>query len=825
MRFISFLSFCLCLLPLYLSAQNGLIKGRVIDLRSNTPLEFATIAVEGTSFAALSDENGEYEISGLSPGLYNVGIQLIGYKSLTEYEVQVSNSKPAIVDFALSEDVSDLGVVEVKASPFVKTEESPVSLRTIGTAEIQRNPGGNRDISKVIRVLPGVTSASSFRNDLLIRGGAPNENRFYLDDVEVPNINHFATQGASGGPNGLINVDFIREVDFYSGAFPANRGNSLSSVFQFKQKNGRDDRIGATATLGTSDLALTLEGPLSKSKNTTFLLSARQSYLQFLFRAIGLPILPTYNDFQLKVRHKIDDKSEFYVVGLGALDRFRLNLEANETAEQRYLLNNIPINNQWNYTLGAVYKRYTSKGAWTFVLSRNMLNNDIFKYPNNDESQTRSLDYNSQESENKLRIENTSRYAGNWKLNYGLAYQANRFTINNRFLAQVGNNVEPLSYESLLWTHQYGLFGQLSKKTLKDRLVLSFGARMDGISYSEKMANPLPQFSPRFSAAYALTERMALNFNTGIYYQLPPYIMMGYRENGELVNRERLDYIRSSHIVAGWEYNSSTSTKFSIEGYYKYYQNYPFLLNEQLTLANIGNGFGVIGNGPATSIKDGRAMGLEFLVQQRLYKGFYGILSYTLGKTEFQDVNGNFVPSSWDSRHIVNLALGKNWDIVNAAKRESQNARRTAAGQTPIGKKLIPQTLELGFNTRFQTGLPYTPFDLQSSALRRNWDRIGQGILDYSRLNTLRSEVFYAFDFRIDYKWFFPKWSLNLYLDIQNLPGVVIGQPTLILDQGEDGQQPVQIVNQGQPNESYRLRQIPAGAGTSVPTLGIIVQY
>ncbi len=256
----AFFIFCYTmLLNGVLLGQNGIIKGVVTEASNNQPIPFASVFIEGTTIGVTTDIDGNYEINGLEPNVYDVSASYLGFKTLKKTEIQVTNSKPAIIDLQLEEEAENIQEVVVKASPFKKPVESPVSLQTIGTAEIQRNPGGNRDISKVIRALPGVTSASSFRNDLLIRGGGPSENRFFLDDIEVPNINHFATQGASGGPNGLINVDFIREVDFYSGAFPANRGNTLSSVFNFKQKDGRDDRLGFTATVGYSDLAATLE--------------------------------------------------------------------------------------------------------------------------------------------------------------------------------------------------------------------------------------------------------------------------------------------------------------------------------------------------------------------------------------------------------------------------------------------------------------------------------------------------------------------------------------------------------------------------------------
>ncbi len=806
-------------------AQKGIIKGQVFDAKNNEPIIGASVGIPNSGLGGITDFEGNFEIKGLEPGLYTVNVSFMGYKTASKTEIQVTNSRPANITIKLEEDVETLEEVVVKASPFKRPQESPVSLQTIGTAEIQRNPGGNRDISKVIRVLPGVTTTNSFRNDLIIRGGAPNENRFFLDDVEVPNINHYATQGASGGPQGLINVDLIAEVDFFSGAFPVNRGNTLSSVFNFAQKNPRDDRIGLTASVGATDVALALEGPLSKDNNTNFLFSVRQSYLQFLFDVIGLPFLPTYNDFQFKVKTKFSKTDEFYVTGLGALDRFQLNLDANETAEQRYLLNNIPINNQWNYTVGAVYKKFLDNGFMTFVLSRNMLNNDIFKHIDNDESKDRTIDYNSQESENKFRFEHSLRFENGYKLSYGTGYQYVRYYNSSQVFAVVNGLATPITYETELYFSRYAAFAQLSKGFWSDRLTLSAGLRFDGSDYSSNMANPLPQASPRFSASFAITENLFLNANTGLYYQLPAYTAMGYQENDILVNQDRLEYIRTFHVVGGLEYNLPTATKISVEGYYKRYSNYPFLLNEQIALANFGADFGVVGNAPADASGEGRTYGLEFLLQQRQYKGFFGILAYTLGWSEFQDPNGTYLPSAWDSRHIVNAAVGKNFKVVNSATREAKNKRREAKGKDPVGRKLINQTLQLGANFRLQTGLPFTPFNDSLSALTTNWNAFGQGLRDYDRLNAERTNLFYGVDFRIDYKWFFDNWSLNLFFDLQNFPTQAAVVPVLILDQGESGEDPIIVNNPGQPNESYQLRQISNTLSVSVPSIGIIIQY
>ena len=209
--------------------------------------------------------------------------------------------------------------------------------------------------------------------------------------------------------------------------------------------------------------------------------------------------------------------------------------------------------------------------------------------------------------------------------------------------------------------------------------------------------------------------------------------------------------------MAGFAWNTAANSKLSVEGYYKKYADYPFLLRDSLTLANLGGDFGIIGNEPAVSRSAGRTYGVEFLFQQRLYKGFYGIASYTLGFSEFEDKNGDFVPSSWDSRHILNLALGKKF-----------------------GKNW-----EAGVNWRFQSGLPFTPFADQS-ALVSSWDVNGRGIRDFSRLNTQRIEASNTIDLRIDKKWFFEKWSLNVYLDIENITGNAVQIPNLILDRPRD---------------------------------------
>ncbi|MEZ4829174.1 MAG: TonB-dependent receptor [Bacteroidia bacterium] len=771
-----------------LYAQGGIISGRIYNELTNLPLEYGTILLQGTNYGSFTDAEGKFEIKGIPPGLYNVEARYTGYKPEVVYEVQVSNSKPYVLEIGMTEEENTTDSVNIVASPYKQIEEAPLSLRTIGTSEIKRNPGGNRDISKVIQSLPGVASTVSFRNDILIRGGAPNENRFYIDGIETPNINHFATQGASGGPVGLINVDFIGEVDFFSGAFPANRGNALSSVFEFRQRAARDDRLGFTATVGASDLALTLEGPTGE--NSSFLFSARRSYLQLLFKVLALPFLPNYNDYQYKHKFRFGERHELNIVSLGALDEFQLNLGADSTAYQKYILGNLPVQTQWNYTIGASYKYFGDNGFWLVVASRNMLNNRAFKNVDNNEVNDFLLDYTSREIENKIRVEHTVRNKG-FKFNFGVNYEFDKYTSDTYQVLPV----DTIDFFSQLNFSRYGAFAQVSKKVAKERLILSLGARVDGNTFSDKMANPFPQFSPRFSASYFITPELTFNFNTGIFYQLPPYTVMGYRDSrtGELANLD-IDYIRNKHVVSGFAYTTATNTRFSIEGYYKDYDRYPFLTRNEISLANQGGDFGVIGNEPAVSTSEGRTYGMEVLIQQRLFKGFYGIIAYTLGKSEFQDNAGNYIPSSWDSRHIVALTAGKKFK-----------------GEWEVGAKW-----------RLTTGTPYTPANVAFSSLKNVWDVTRVQTPDFSLLNTERIGSYHQLDIRIDKKWFFDVWSLNLFLDIQNLYGYKVPGPPILDVVKDENDNP--LTNPADPSR-YQTYFLENDLGIFQPTLGIVVTY
>lgn len=786
-----------------IQAQQGVIQGRIYNAGNNQPVEFATIAVYGTSVGSISDLDGKFLFTGLDPGYVELRVTSVGFEPYVSEAIQVTNAKKVFMEIPLQEANVQLDEVVVKANPFRKIRESPVSLQRISIEEIEKSPGGNRDISKVIQSFPGVASTPAQRNDVIVRGGGPSENTFYLDGIEIPNINHFATQGASGGPVGIINADFLREVNLYTGAFPANKGNALSSVIDLYQVDGNMDKLNFSGAIGASDLALTLDGPLGE--RTSFIASYRRSYLQFLFRALQLPFLPKYNDYQFKVRSRFNNRNELTFISLGSYDNNNLNLDADETEEQRFILGYLPESFQWSYAIGAVYKHYREHGYGTWVLSRNWLHNENLKFRDNVmEDAYKTLDYNSDEIENKFRYEHTSSYKDGLRINYGANLEYARFfaaNFNRQFLA--GQTVS-INNESLFDLFRFGFFGQVSKEMLSKRLVLSFGIRSDANNYNSHMQNPLNQLSPRISASFQLNGGWYLNFNTGRFYQLPAYTTMGFKDaDGSMVNRPGLKYITADHFVAGVEWLPDRETKFSVEGFYKLYNHYPFSLTDSISLASKGADFGLFGYEPVASEGRGRAFGMEVLYRNRDLLGINLTLSYTLVRSETAPKKESleplgWIPTSWDNIHLLNVygfrKFGKNWQV--------------------------------GFKWRLVGGQPFTPYDYSTSSLVQYWDVNGFPAYNYDRFNQSRYEPFHQLDLRVDKEWYFSRITINLYADVQNVYNFKSTSITLLV-QELDSQGNPEIENPSDSPElqRYRMKELESAAGTVLPTIGIIIEF
>ena len=767
-----------------------LLKGIVIDKSSREPLEFINVQVVGLGKGAVTDNNGQFAIADVPPGIHRLQASAIGYKTNLTPEYVVSG-KDLYVSIEVEENLTELEGVTVTSSPFRRNIKSPVGLRIIGLQEIEKSPGANRDISRIVQSYPGVGfSPIGYRNDLIVRGGGPSENRFYLDGVEIPNINHFSTQGASGGPVGIINADLIREVNFYSGAFPGYSGNALSSVIDFKLRDGDMDRNSLKATLGASEVSLSSNGHLSKK--TSYLVSVRQSYLQFLFDQLGLPFLPTFTDAQFKIKTRLNAHNELTVLGLGGIDKMKLNTKADDE-DNEYILNYLPKIQQETFTLGAVYRHYAGAHVQTAVVSHSYLNNRNKKYLNNDESSPENviLNLRSVEQETKFRLENTSSFR-NWKINIGANLNYTQYT-NTTFQRVYIHNPQTYDYHTYLGIMHWGVFGTINYTSQDERFTASLGLRADANNHAAAMKQLSDQLSPRLSLSYRLTDQLYASGSAGLYYQLPPYTGMGFKDANERLVNKRLSYMSVSQISGGLSWQKDNTFELTVEGFYKDYDKVPLSVADGIPLTCKGNDYGVVGNEALVSTAQGRSYGAEILFKWLIAQKLNLASSITLFKSEYRsDKESEYINSAWDNRFIFNVR----------------------------GTYNLPRHWSVGMKVSCIGGAPYTPYDADKSSLVTAWDAQAKPYYDYSQYNEKRLPAFAQADIRIDKTFYLKNCMLGFYIDVQNITASKLKQADVLVSTGV-------IANPEAPQAErrYTMRSIKQDSGTLLPTLGITFEY
>lgn len=790
--------------------QRGLLTGTVQNASTGAALAGVTVAINDSLLTVQTDSAGKFRVA-LDVGTYKVGANYVGFTPITKYNIVVGSGSPQVVTFDLQPSTISLSDVVVsfrKQKSAIATDMvTPLSVQQLTSEEIKSNPGGNFDVSKVIQTLPGIgiSNGPGERNDVIVRGGAPNENVYYLDGIEIPLLNHFQTQGSSGGAQGILNVSFIESLKLSSSAFDARYDNPLASTFVIKQREGNTERFAGNARLSLTESVLTLEGPLSKK--TTFLASGRKSYLGLLFGLIDLPIRPNFYDFQYKVVHRFNSKTTLTAIGLGAIDRFSFAAPKEATPENIYTLRSTPYINQWTYTAGFTLNHKITDGFLNFALSRNVFDNRLDKFE--DERQieaNRTLQVASQEIENKFRFD-INKFVNGWKLSAGAMLQSVGYSTNlfNKTSPQItdgnGNELSPaqvINFQNDFSFWKYGLFAQASKNLFDNKLLVSAGVRNDMNTFTTEGNKPLATLSPRLSLAYHVNSKWDINASVGSYFKIPTYTTLGYiAPNGTAANKA-MDYIRSDHYVLGTQFLPKNDLRFTFETFYKAYSNYPVAVNNGISLANQGAEFGTVGNEQLLSIGEGETYGFEFFVQQKLVNKLFYVASYSWLRSKFSGLNGVLLPSSWDSRHLLSLTLGYKFNA----------------------------SWDMGLKYRFAGGTPYTPFD--EAASQQNYLTIGTGTLDYQRLNSLRLKAFSQLDFRVDKRINFKKTALNLYLDLQNvLANTNAGFPKYTFKRNDD--------NTGfATTDGAALKQdgsngIPvilnSDSGNIIPSIGIVFEF
>lgn len=707
----------------YSQSEIGEIRGRVLEANNKLPIPFANVLIVGTNIGASTDIQGNFVIKNVPVGIYQLRASVIGYTSQIRNDIMVKPDKVSYVDFELSQQVIEIENVVVKADYFDKNFLEPVSVRKFSQEEVRRSPGGFEDVVRSLSVLPGIAQADAGRNDLVVRGGAPSENLYVVDGFEIPNINHFGTQGSTGGPISFINLDFVKDVSFSTGGFPVLYGDKLSSTLTINLREGDNQNFGGKGTLSATLFGLDLEGPIA-GNNSSFIFSARRSYLDFIFKAAGFSFVPEYYDIFSKFDYQIDNKNSVGFLFINAIDNVKF---FNDSPEKRNNNSRILGSDQLQYIAGLKYRRVFRDGFMNLRVYRNFtdyntrqsdsLLNPIFKNI-------------SREEENNIQLDVVHKFYKNLEMNFGASAKFIEFDADilfPTFVTSFGDVLPALNFKKSSNYFKGASYINFNYRPF-EKFVSNFGVRFDYFNAITRKA----YLSPRVSLSYFLTDEFTLNFSTGIYKQFPSLIWLAaYEQN------KNLKAIDVKQYILGLDYLIREDTQIKLEGFIKNYSDYPTsLIRPYLVLANTGAGFSgsddnfsAFGLDPLVSGGSGFARGVEFSVQKKMSSiPIYGIFSLTYSKSDFKALDGITRSSNYDQNWLINLSGGYRFNMY----------------------------WEISTKFRFASGRPYTPFD----------DNGRQYISD---LNTLRLKSSHSLDIRIDRRWIFKKWILITYLDIQNI--------------------------------------------------------
>jgi hypothetical protein len=778
-----------------LFAQEGYISGRVFDSKTNESLPGVNIIVnELEATGAATDINGLFRIKA-PVGSYSIRASAIGYIPAVRTDVIVKTGREAQVVIGLSETTIELGAVTVTADYFDKSiMENELSTVILGAEEVRRSPGSAGDFQRILQVMPGVSFSNDQTNELLIRGGAPNENLTVFDNMEIHSTNHYPNQFNSAGPINMINVDLIQDIQFSTGGFISKYGDKLSGVLSVQTREGtRNSLLKSNLNISMAGYGAVMEGAIGN--RGSWIVSARKSYIDVIGRSFGLTSIPNFYDIQYKVAYDLSGIHKLSLSGIYGNDKIFLEgisdftnpairnskdstgIDIVDVRQDQYAAG-ISLRSIWNNDFFSIItlsktnyqslvdvtnsfteRTYDNEGK--INSKRALSDRKVFydKYDNGELALRSEFVWNINSS-NELNFGGALKTA-DYKENMSIDPDTARYDINfdNVYDATVILPSSSINY-NIKFFDQYKsyLYFNNKFKLFNERLILNAGLRYDYFSYSEK-----GNLSPRISGSYYFIPSVtSINFAYGEYYQTQSYPTYGDRYQTDV--NKYLSNTHARHYVAGLEHILGEGLKINLEGYYKEYSDIPvretFIHFDDRTFRSEKN----------ITIGTKSTYGIDFLIQQKLVKDIYGTLSYSHMWSKFDDPRvgkeGKQFPSDYDFPDVFTLVVGKRFSGLRQQLKESPFYLKYPSYLIPFS-----DDMEMSVRWRYASGKVYTPLNFTTAEQHREGGiRWSKGSWQESEeINSARYPAYHRLDIGLSSRYNFNRWNLVVVLSIQNL--------------------------------------------------------